>query len=87
LRKICNKKYGWVGKWGGMGDFWDSIGNVIEEIYNKNIKKRNKPVNGKKKKSGTLCILTDKQYTTVSCVNWPALLCKQKQTKAKCVSS
>ena len=23
----------WVGKWGGevMGDFWDSIGNVIEE--------------------------------------------------------
>jgi hypothetical protein len=26
------KKNGWVGKWGeGMGDFWDSIGNVIEE--------------------------------------------------------
>jgi hypothetical protein len=23
---------GWVGKWGeGMWDFWDSIGNVIEE--------------------------------------------------------
>jgi hypothetical protein len=22
---------GWVGKWVGMGDFWDSIGNVIEE--------------------------------------------------------
>jgi hypothetical protein len=24
---------GWVGKWGGegMGDFWDSIGNVIKE--------------------------------------------------------
>jgi hypothetical protein len=23
---------GWVGKWGGgMGDIWDSIGNVIEE--------------------------------------------------------
>jgi hypothetical protein len=23
---------GWVGKWGeGMGDFWDSIGNVIEK--------------------------------------------------------
>jgi hypothetical protein len=23
---------GWVGKWGGgIGDFWDSIGNVIEE--------------------------------------------------------
>ena len=24
---------GWIGKcvWGGMGDFWDSIGNVIEE--------------------------------------------------------
>jgi hypothetical protein len=23
---------GWVGKWGeGMGDFWESIGNVIEE--------------------------------------------------------
>jgi hypothetical protein len=23
---------GWVGEWGeGMGDFWDSIGNVIEE--------------------------------------------------------
>jgi hypothetical protein len=24
---------GWVGKWGRevMGDFWDSIGNVIEE--------------------------------------------------------
>jgi hypothetical protein len=22
----------WVGEWGeGMGDFWDSIGNVIEE--------------------------------------------------------
>jgi hypothetical protein len=26
---------GWVGKWAGegMGDFWDSIGNVIEEKY------------------------------------------------------
>jgi hypothetical protein len=24
---------GWVGEWGeGMGDFWDSIGNVNEEI-------------------------------------------------------
>jgi hypothetical protein len=24
---------GWVGEWGGegVGDFWDSIGNVIEE--------------------------------------------------------
>jgi hypothetical protein len=22
---------GWVGEWGGGGDFWDSIGNVIEE--------------------------------------------------------
>jgi hypothetical protein len=23
---------GWVGEWGvGRGDFWDSIGNVIEE--------------------------------------------------------
>ena len=22
---------GWVGEWGGMGDFWDSIGNVNEE--------------------------------------------------------
>ena len=22
---------GWVGEWGGKGDFWDSIGNVIEE--------------------------------------------------------
>jgi hypothetical protein len=22
---------GRVGEWGGMGDFWDSIGNVIEE--------------------------------------------------------
>jgi hypothetical protein len=21
----------WVGEWGGVGDFWDSIGNVIEE--------------------------------------------------------
>jgi hypothetical protein len=31
---------GWVGKWGeGMGDFWDSSGNVIEE--NNNNKKRN----------------------------------------------
>jgi hypothetical protein len=31
---------GWVREWGeGMGDFWDSIGNVIEEICNKNIKK------------------------------------------------
>jgi hypothetical protein len=28
---------GWVGGWGGMGDFWDSIGNVNEE---KIIKKR-----------------------------------------------
>jgi hypothetical protein len=28
-KKIGN---GWIGKWGkGMGDFWDSIGNVIEE--------------------------------------------------------
>jgi hypothetical protein len=30
----AKKKNGneWVGKWGeGMGDFWDSIGNVIEE--------------------------------------------------------
>jgi hypothetical protein len=29
------KKWEWVGKeggWEGMGDFWDSIGNVIEEI-------------------------------------------------------
>jgi hypothetical protein len=28
---------GWVGNWGGegMGDFWDSIKNVIEEIRNK----------------------------------------------------
>jgi hypothetical protein len=25
----------------GMGDFWDSIGNVNEEIPNKNIKKIN----------------------------------------------
>jgi hypothetical protein len=27
------KKWGWVGRevWGGLGDFWDSIGNVIEE--------------------------------------------------------
>jgi hypothetical protein len=26
---------GWVGEWGreGIGDFWDSIGNVNEEIY------------------------------------------------------
>jgi hypothetical protein len=22
---------GCVGEWGGVGDFWDSIGNVIEE--------------------------------------------------------
>jgi hypothetical protein len=22
---------GWVGEWGSMGDFWDSIGNVNEE--------------------------------------------------------
>jgi hypothetical protein len=22
---------GWVGGWGGMGDFWDIIGNVNEE--------------------------------------------------------
>ena len=22
---------GWVGEWGGVGDFWDSIGNIIEE--------------------------------------------------------
>ena len=33
--KARAKKNGseWVGKWGGggMGDFWDSIGNVIEE--------------------------------------------------------
>jgi hypothetical protein len=26
---------GWVGEWGGgMGDFWDSIGNVNEELPN-----------------------------------------------------
>jgi hypothetical protein len=27
------KKWEWVGEWGGegMGDFWDSIGNVIDE--------------------------------------------------------
>jgi hypothetical protein len=25
-----NNENGWVGKW-GMGDFWDNIGNVIEE--------------------------------------------------------
>jgi hypothetical protein len=34
---------GWVGEWGGgegMGDFQDSIGNVIEEICNKNIFKK-----------------------------------------------
>jgi hypothetical protein len=33
-KKIKNKNGNeWVGKWGGegMGDFWDSIGNVIEE--------------------------------------------------------
>jgi hypothetical protein len=26
-------KNGWVGEWGeeGVGDFWDSIGNVIEK--------------------------------------------------------
>ena len=35
------KKWEWVGKGvgGGMGDFWDSIGNVNEKITNKNIKK------------------------------------------------
>jgi hypothetical protein len=22
---------GWVGEWGGVGDIWDSIGNVIEK--------------------------------------------------------
>jgi hypothetical protein len=34
------RESGWVGEWGwvGMGDFWDSIGNVNEEI--KNLKKR-----------------------------------------------
>jgi hypothetical protein len=38
----------WVGEWGGegMGDFWDSIGNVIEEICNikktKNVNKQTK---------------------------------------------
>jgi hypothetical protein len=33
---------GWVGEWGwvGMGDFWYSIGNIIEEICNKNILKK-----------------------------------------------
>jgi hypothetical protein len=27
------KKWEWIGRgvWGGMGDFWDSIGNVSEE--------------------------------------------------------
>jgi hypothetical protein len=25
------KKWEWVGRVEGMGDFWDSIGNVIEE--------------------------------------------------------
>jgi hypothetical protein len=32
-RQGQNNGNGWVGKWGGesMGDFWDSIGNVIEE--------------------------------------------------------
>jgi hypothetical protein len=35
--RVKDNKYvilesGWVGKWGlGMGDFWDSIGNVNEE--------------------------------------------------------
>jgi hypothetical protein len=29
---LFNNGNGWVGKWGeGMGDFWDSILNVIEE--------------------------------------------------------
>jgi hypothetical protein len=33
---------GWVGECGvGMGDFLDSIGNVNEEIPNKNLKKKN----------------------------------------------
>jgi hypothetical protein len=33
---------GWVGEWGeGMGDFWDSIGNVNEE--KPNFKKRHVP--------------------------------------------
>jgi hypothetical protein len=40
------KKWEWVGKGvgEGMGDFWDGIGNVIEEIRNKkkhlNVKKK-----------------------------------------------
>jgi hypothetical protein len=32
-RQVQKNGTGWVGKWGGEGmvDFWDSIGNVIEE--------------------------------------------------------
>jgi hypothetical protein len=34
LGRNSGHQAGWVWKWGGgegMGDFWDSIGNVIEE--------------------------------------------------------
>jgi hypothetical protein len=31
LEMLKKNGNGWVGKWGVMGDFWDSIGNVIEE--------------------------------------------------------
>jgi hypothetical protein len=29
LKKLVGS--GWVGEWGVMGDFWDSIGNINEE--------------------------------------------------------
>jgi hypothetical protein len=32
FKAVFKNENGWVGKWGeGMRDFWDSIGNVIEE--------------------------------------------------------
>jgi hypothetical protein len=48
---------GWVGEWGGgVGDFWDSIGNVIEEnnIIKKIIKKKPKNSGFKRKLSVSL---------------------------------
>jgi hypothetical protein len=41
---------GWVGEWGGecMRDFWDSIGNVIEENTLKNPKKQKNKTNKQK---------------------------------------
>jgi hypothetical protein len=39
-----------------MGDFWDSIGNVNEEIPKKNLKKKKKKRNSTQARSGGACL-------------------------------